>query len=86
VHAVPDIIPLSLLPSGTTALVSELCGCQETIHRLQELGLRGGTQIEMVQGGSPCIIRLGGSKLCFRTTELMNVLVQPTASIACLIT
>ena len=83
---VSDIIPLSLLPPGTTALVSELSGCQETIHRLQELGLRGGTQIEMVQAGSPCIIRLGGSKLCFRTSELMNVLVCPTVPVACLTT
>jgi ferrous iron transport protein A len=74
---VPDNIPLSLLSPGTTAYVSDFLGCPDTIHRLQELGLRGGAQIEMLQSGSPCIIRLAGHKLCFRVDELMSVFVRP---------
>ena len=73
----PDNIPLSLLSPGATGYVSDMSGCPETIHRLQELGLRGGTQIEMLQPGSPCIIRLAGHKLCFRSDDLMSVFVRP---------
>ena len=73
----PDNIPLNLLSPGDTAFVSDLLGCADTIHRFEELGLRGGAQIEMLQSGSPCIIRLGGNKLCFRADELMRVLVRP---------
>jgi ferrous iron transport protein A len=78
VTAVPDNIPLSLLSPGATAYVSEFLGCADTIHRLQELGLRGGTKIEMLQAGSPCIIRLAGQKLCFRADELLSVFVRPS--------
>jgi Fe2+ transport system protein FeoA len=43
---------------------------------MHELGLRDGADIEMVQSGSPCIIRLAGHKLCFRADELFSVLVR----------
>jgi len=55
-------------------------GQPEQIHRLEELGLRGGAAIEMVQTGSPCIIRLAGNKLCFRGDEVMRVLVRRGAA------
>jgi Fe2+ transport system protein FeoA len=40
------------------------------------MGLRGGAEIEMMQAGSPCIIRLDGHKLCFRDDEATRVLVE----------
>jgi Fe2+ transport system protein FeoA len=77
---VHQLIPLSFLPAGQSAQVGEILGQPEQVHRLHELGLRGGSVIEMVQPGSPCIIRLGGQKLCFRADELMSVLVLAGAS------
>ena len=74
---VHQLIPLSLLTSGQTARVGEVLGRPEQVHRLHELGLRGGTTIEMLQPGSPCIIRLGGHKLWFRADDLTSVLVIP---------
>jgi Fe2+ transport system protein FeoA len=71
-----NIIPLNLLASGQSALVDRIIGRPEDVHRLEELGLRGGAAIEMLQGGSPCIIRLAGQKLCFRADELVSVLVR----------
>ncbi len=71
-----DVIPLNLLTPGQSAEVDQIVGQPDHVHRLQELGLRGGTPIEMVQGGSPCIIRLAGHKLCFRADELLSVLVR----------
>ena len=75
----PDVIPLQLLAPGQSALVDQVCGCAEQVRRLAELGVRGGVEIEMVQSGSPCIIRLAGSKLCFRDSDVLSVLVRPGA-------
>ena len=56
--------------------MGQVSGRLEEIHRLEELGLRGGVAIEMVQSGSPCIIRLAGQKLCIRADELVSVMVR----------
>ncbi len=70
-----QLTPLHLLPAGCVARVAELLGDREQIHRLEELGLRRGVLIEMVSSGSPCIVCLDGSRLCFRPSELLGVLV-----------
>ncbi len=72
----PNLIPLNLLASGQTGVVSGVVGLPDQVHRLHELGLRDGAEIEVLQTGSPCIIRLAGNKLCFRGDEAMHVLVQ----------
>ncbi len=72
-----ELIPLNMLHAGCTAFIGQVTGRPEQIHRLEELGLRGGAAVEMVQPGSPCIIRLAGHKLCFRADELLRVLVRP---------
>jgi ferrous iron transport protein A len=71
-----DLIPLNLLTAGQSADVGQITGRPEQVHRLEELGIRGGATIEMVQSGSPCIIRLAGRQLCFRADELLRVLVR----------
>ena len=71
-----QVFPLELLAPGAVAQVEAIYGDAEQVHRLEELGLRAGVTVEMVQSGSPCIIRLAGSKLCFRESELLNVLVR----------
>ena len=65
-----------MLQPGEIALVDEVCGQPAEILRLQELGLRIGQTVEMVQPGSPCIVRIGGHKLCFRQGEVCSVLVR----------
>ena len=75
-----DLFPMHLLAPGQSADVGRVVGSPETVHRLEELGLRGGATIEMVQNGSPCIIRLAGQKLCFRAEELVRVMVRGVAS------
>lgn len=75
-----DWIPLHMLPTGQMARVRQVFGGPEHVHRLEELGLRGGAEIEMITPGSTCIIKLRGQKLCFRADELVKVLVQPGAA------
>jgi Fe2+ transport system protein FeoA len=72
-----ELLPLHLLPQGQVAEIDQLVGKPDHVHRLHELGLRSGVIVEMVQPGSPCIVRLGGQRLCFRQTEALGVLVRP---------
>ncbi|MEX2175907.1 MAG: FeoA domain-containing protein [Pirellulaceae bacterium] len=71
-----DIIPLWMLRPGQRARIDQLMGQDDDVHRLQELGMRIGSNIEMVQAGTPCIVKLDGSQLCFRGGEATSVLVR----------
>ena len=71
-----QLLPLELLAPGQPAVIDSLIGDVQQVHRLEEMGLRPGTPVELVQSGSPCIIRLGGCKLCIRESELLQVLVR----------
>jgi Fe2+ transport system protein FeoA len=71
-----DILPLRLLAAGQRARIDQLVGRPEEVHRLQELGMRKGVAVEMLQSGSPCIVKLDGAKLAFRDHEGCGVLVR----------
>ena len=71
-----DMIPLAHMTAGTKARIGQLMGHPDQVQRLEELGLRHGTQVEMLQSGSPCIIRSAQSKFCFRSNEALGVLVH----------
>jgi ferrous iron transport protein A len=70
-------VPLTLLRRGEVANVHQLIGAPESVRRLHELGIRNGALIEIIRGGSPCIIRVEGTTLCFRNDEQVRVLVSP---------
>ncbi len=72
-----DSIPLEFLAVGQAAFVTAIVGHHDTVHRLDEIGLRAGIEVEMVQAGRPCIVRVGGQRLCLRADELLRVLVRP---------
>lgn len=71
------MIPLALLGVGQNAEVAQVIGLPAHVHRLEELGIRSGTRLQMVQAGSPCIVGLAGSRLCFRQADALAVLVKP---------
>lgn len=73
-------IPLQMLRQGQRGVVQEVAGNGDHAHRLHEMGLRLGAEIEMVRHGSPCIVRIAGNKLCLRSEELQSVLVQLESS------
>lgn len=73
----PPAIPLQMLAAGQSAEVAELVGRPHEVLRLAEIGLRTGSTVEMVEPGSPCIVRLDGHKLCFRDGDVWSVLVRP---------
>jgi Fe2+ transport system protein FeoA len=73
-------IPLQHLPAGRCARISHVLGHPDHVHRLEEFGLRGGTEIEMFRPGNPCILRLAGNKICLRCDDLLSVMVEPIAA------
>jgi ferrous iron transport protein A len=75
-----QLIPLSMLAAGDTAVVQSVVGSAELVRHLAEIGLRAGALLEMVRTGSTCILRLDGAKLCVRGDELLQVLVAPLSA------
>ena len=71
-----DLLPLQLLPPGRAGRIDQLLGRPDEIHRLEELGMRVGTPVEMVRSGTPCIVKLDGARLAFRDNEALRVLVR----------
>jgi ferrous iron transport protein A len=61
--------------------LARVLGVPDDVKRMEELGVRGGAKVEMVQAGSPCIVLLAGQKLCFRSGVLLSVLVRPGAEL-----
>ncbi|TWT32942.1 FeoA family protein [Blastopirellula retiformator] len=76
------MIPLDLLPIGQSAEIAEVLGEQNDVKRLAEMGMRCGAVVQVVQQGSPCIVRVDGCTLCFRECAHLQVFVQPAATFA----
>ena len=72
----PELVPLTVLRCGQVAEVGALMGPSEQVRRLEELGLRTGTRLEMIRSGVPCIIRVEGTTLCFRDDDKFSVMVR----------
>ena len=75
-----ELVPLEFLARGQTAEIGELIGRPDQVQRLRELGIRSGVQVEMIQPGSPCIVKLEQQRLCFRESDLIGILVRPGVS------
>ncbi|MBM4089040.1 MAG: ferrous iron transport protein A [Planctomycetes bacterium] len=73
-----ELIPLDCVLPGRTAEVEQLVGCAEHVRRLEEMGVRRGTVVEVLRCGKPCIVRVGCNRLCFRCSDLLSVLVRDT--------
>lgn len=75
-----EILPLEYLGSGEHAEIVELSGEPKWIGRLGELGLRAGSRFRVLQGGSPCLLQIAGSRLSLRGDEMTRILVRPVPS------
>jgi ferrous iron transport protein A len=75
-----EFISLSALRPGQVAEIGDVVGPVAHIRRLQELGLRAGAFLQMIRCGSPCILRVDGSTLCFRDDDSLRLLVRTRQS------
>lgn len=71
-----QILPMQFLSPGETGCVLEIGGEQALIRRLDEMGLRAGVEVRMVQPGTPCIVALEHQRLSFRGEDDAVVLVE----------
>jgi len=71
------LLPLEMLNSGDTAIIEDVQGEACWVGRMAEMGLRSGCLLQMLQGGSPCMLQVGGCRLCLRSDDAMRILVRP---------
>jgi ferrous iron transport protein A len=77
VHPVPNAVPLASLLPGQSARIAAIVGRPDHAQHLREFGLCDGVRVQMIRPGSPCILRLAGSRVCFRSDRLLSILVEP---------
>ena len=70
------VVPLHLLQAGETGCVCDISGSDPLVLRLDEMGLRMGVQVRMVQPGQPCIVALDHQRLSFRGEDDAAILVE----------
>jgi ferrous iron transport protein A len=70
------IVPLHLLRPGESGAILEIEGETQLVRRLDEMGLRAGVQVRMVQPGHPCIVAFEHQRLSFRGEDSAVVLVE----------
>ncbi len=74
-------IPLSSLPIGATATVTELPKQGSTFLRLREMGLTTGATLTLVRTaplGDPLEIKIRSYHLSLRKSEAAQITVEPT--------
>ena len=67
-----------MVHSGVWADVVDVYGDSAWIGRMAELGIRHGSRLRMIQGGQPCIVEVGATRLSVRGDEVGQILVRPT--------
>jgi Fe2+ transport system protein FeoA len=72
-------LPVELLCPGEWADVTEVTGAPIWVGRMAELGVRIGSRVQVLQPGSPCLLRVGGARLSLRSDEGSQILVRPVA-------
>jgi ferrous iron transport protein A len=73
----PILLPLDLLQPGDWADVAEVTGEPVWVGRMAELGVRPGSRLRVLRGGSPCMLEVGGSRLSLRGDWTVQILVRP---------
>ena len=77
-----DLLPLETYRLGPNewADVEDVSGEPAWVGRMAELGVRAGCRLRVLQPGSPCLLQVGGCRLCLRGDCLMQILVRPVAA------
>jgi Fe2+ transport system protein FeoA len=70
------VLPLPVIERDEEAVIQSLAGPGPLRARLQELGLLPGARVRVLANGSPCILLVGGTRLCLRGDEADAILVR----------
>ncbi|MGH7128685.1 MAG: FeoA family protein [Planctomycetaceae bacterium] len=71
-----QLLPLESLRAGEHGRIVKLDGPADAVHRLEEMGLRTGAAVRMVQTGSPCILAIDEQRLSFRADAATVVMIE----------
>jgi Fe2+ transport system protein FeoA len=71
------MVPLELLNPGEWADVAEVNGDPALVGRMAEYGVREGSRLRLLRGGSPCLFQVGNSRLSLRGEVAMQIFVRP---------
>lgn len=74
------LLPLELLRRGEWGEITEVQGDPAWVGRMNELGLRLGSRVQVLQPGIPCLLRIGNSRLSLRGEDAMQILVRPVTA------
>jgi len=70
--------PLSELPMGTRGRIAEIRGGRQLTHRLQGLGLRVGSEVEMLhRRGSGVVVSVGATRVALGGGVVEKLFVVP---------
>lgn len=70
-------MPVEWLCPGEWADVTEVTGEPVWVGRMAELGVRTGSRVQVLRPGTPCLLRVGGSRLSLRSDLGSQVMVRP---------
>jgi Fe2+ transport system protein FeoA len=73
-------VPLEFLPCEAEGVIVEIAGCDSSVHRLEEMGVRCGCRIRMLTPGEPCLLAVDGKRMCLRLGEVAEILVTQVSS------
>lgn len=73
------MIPLEYLGRDECGEIADIDGDPQGVARLADVGVRIGTKVRMVQGGSPCLCELGQTRVSLRLDRRVQVLVLPAS-------
>jgi Fe2+ transport system protein FeoA len=70
------ILPLERLKRGESGTIADVSGHQGWVSRLEELGIRAGVRVTMVQPGSPALFEAGAGRFSLRLGDAIRILVE----------
>lgn len=70
------VIPLDLLNGGQRGVISAVEGDSDWVHRLQEMGVAPGREVEMVRPGLPCVVAIAEQRISLRLDDEVTILVE----------
>ena len=73
------LLPLEMLGPGEWGEVHTVTGEPGWVGRLAELGIHSGSQVQVVQPGSPCLLNVAGCRLSLRGECACQVFVRPVS-------
>jgi Fe2+ transport system protein FeoA len=71
------VLSLDMLRPGEWGDIADIAGEPSWVCRMAELGLREGCRVQLLQGGTPCLLRVADCKLCLRQADSTQIFVRP---------